>query len=190
MLRIVCQADSGSFTFSFRGVSSADIPFDAAYGYVEELLEAMDTVSDVEVSILDGAEAVCGAGAEVVTEVEFLQDFGSLPAALVRWGPEFRAGVRGSMGRRGHMFSGMIGCLVAGALHRRRGFSRVTAVWRMYSKRSGLGLGKARETRGERERPPAPTRLEPTKIRRYTLPRPRIHTFASFISSPCCSPRT
>lgn len=44
----------------------------------------MDTVSDVAVTMLDGADAVCGQAGEVVTEVEFLQDFGSLPAALVR----------------------------------------------------------------------------------------------------------
>lgn len=86
VLRIICEADSGSFTLSFRGVTSTDIPFDASYGYVEELLEAMGTVIDVEVSMLNNAEAVCGQGQEVVTEVEFLQDFGDLPAALVRWG--------------------------------------------------------------------------------------------------------
>lgn len=86
VVRIVCEADSGSFIFSFRGVTSADIPFDASYGYVEELLEAMDTVADVEVSMLNNAEAVCGQGQEVVTEVGFLQDFGNLPAALVRCG--------------------------------------------------------------------------------------------------------
>lgn len=86
-MRIVCEADSGSFVFSFRGVTSADIPFNASYGYVEELLEAMDTVTDVHVSMTDGvAGAVCGQGEEVITEVEFLQDFGSLPAALVRCG--------------------------------------------------------------------------------------------------------
>ncbi|CAB1097259.1 unnamed protein product [Ectocarpus sp. CCAP 1310/34] len=84
VMRIVCEADSGSFVFSFRGVTSSDIPFNASYGYVEELLEAMDTVTDVQVSMTDGGGgAVCGQGEEVITEVEFLQDFGSLPAALV-----------------------------------------------------------------------------------------------------------
>lgn len=91
VMRIVCEADSGSFTLSFRGVTSADIPFDASYGYVEELLEAMGTVADVEVSMLNSAEAVCGQSQEVVTEVEFLQDFGDLPAALIRCG-SFAAG--------------------------------------------------------------------------------------------------
>ncbi|CAM9471330.1 unnamed protein product, partial [Hapterophycus canaliculatus] len=83
VMRIVCEADSGSFVFSFRGVASADIPFNASYGYVEALLEEMDTVADVRVSMLDSAAAVCGQVEEVVTDVEFLQDFGSLPAALV-----------------------------------------------------------------------------------------------------------
>lgn len=101
-MRIVCEADAGSLTFSFRGVTSADIPFDASYGYVEELLEAMDTVADVEVSILDGAEAVCGQAQEVVTEVEFLQDFGNLPAALVRCGS--RLPCRGVSLRAGGMW--------------------------------------------------------------------------------------
>lgn len=82
-MRIVCQADSGSFTFSFRGVASADISFNASYGYVKELLEDMDTITDVNVSMSsDGA--VCGQDFEVVTTVEFTQDFGSLPAAIVR----------------------------------------------------------------------------------------------------------
>ena len=82
-MRIVCQADSGSFTFSFRGVASADISFNASYGYVKELLESMDTISEVDISMSsDGA--VCGQDFEVVTRVEFMQDFGNLPAALVR----------------------------------------------------------------------------------------------------------
>ncbi|CAM9210082.1 unnamed protein product, partial [Laminaria digitata] len=82
VMRIVCQADSGSFTFSFRGVASADISFNASYGYVKELLEDMDTITDVDVSMSsDGA--VCGQDFEVVTTVEFTQDFGSLPAAIV-----------------------------------------------------------------------------------------------------------
>lgn len=72
--------------FSFRGVSSADIPFNASYGYVEELLEEMTTIDDVEVSMVGSTGAVCGQGQEVVTEIEFLQDFGDLPAALVRCG--------------------------------------------------------------------------------------------------------
>lgn len=82
-MRIVCQADAGSFTFSFRGVTSANIPFNASYGYVEELLEDMTTVTDVEV-VMSGDGAVCGQAFEVVTEMEFMQEFGDLPAALVR----------------------------------------------------------------------------------------------------------
>ncbi|CAM9386537.1 unnamed protein product [Pylaiella littoralis] len=82
-LRIVCEADSGSFVFFFRGVSSADIPFNASYGYVEELLEEMNTVTDVRVSMVGTTGAVCGQDEEVVTEVEFLQDFGDLPAGSV-----------------------------------------------------------------------------------------------------------
>lgn len=83
-MRIVCQADSGSFTFSFRGVASADISFNASYGYVKNLLEDMDTVTEVDVSMSSDGAAVCGQDFEVVTRVEFTQDFGSLPAALVR----------------------------------------------------------------------------------------------------------
>lgn len=80
--RIVCQADTGSFVFSVRGVSSAAIPFNASYGYVEELLENMDTISDVHVSISDSGP-VCGEDSESTTEIEFLQEFGALPAAFV-----------------------------------------------------------------------------------------------------------
>lgn len=82
-MRIVCQADEGGFFFYFRGASSAAIPFNASYGYVEELLGAMNTISGVEVS-MSGDGAVCGQEEEVVTEVEFVQDFGDLPAAWVR----------------------------------------------------------------------------------------------------------
>lgn len=82
--RIVCQADAGSFVFSFRGVASDAIPFNASYGYVERLLEDMDTISDVDVRI-SGHGAVCGQD-EVVTTIEFLQEFGDLQAAMVRYG--------------------------------------------------------------------------------------------------------
>ncbi|CAM9453786.1 unnamed protein product [Choristocarpus tenellus] len=83
VIRIICQADSGSFTFTFRGVTSNEIPFNASYGYVEMLLEDMTTVNDISISIEGNNKAVCAAGTEVVTEVEFLQDFGDLPASLV-----------------------------------------------------------------------------------------------------------
>lgn len=83
--RIVCQADAGSFVFSFRGVASDAISFNASYGYVEKLLEDMDTISDVDVWI-SGGGAVCGQDGEVVTTVEFLQEFGDLQAAMVRYG--------------------------------------------------------------------------------------------------------
>lgn len=68
---------------SFRGVVSTTIPFNASYGYVEKLLEDMDTITDVDVSIA-GSAAVCGQGDEVVTTVEFLQEFGDLQAVMVR----------------------------------------------------------------------------------------------------------
>lgn len=88
-MRIVCQADSGGFVFSFRGVVSAAIPFNASYGYVEELLENMETIDDVDVS-MSGDGAVCGQAGEVVTTVEFSQEFGDLPAALVRYSCHFK----------------------------------------------------------------------------------------------------
>lgn len=83
VMRLVCQADAGSFVLSFRGDTSGSIPFNASYGYVESLLEEMDTINDVLVDMPTG-EAVCGQSQEVVTRIEFLQDFGPLPAALVR----------------------------------------------------------------------------------------------------------
>ncbi|CAM9905601.1 unnamed protein product, partial [Discosporangium mesarthrocarpum] len=84
VMRVVCQADSGSFTLTFRGVTSDNIPFNASYGYVESLLETMTSIGDVSVSILDGNKAVCASDTEVSTEVEFLQTFGDLPAAYIR----------------------------------------------------------------------------------------------------------
>ena len=65
------------------------IPFNSSYGYVEALLEAMDTIADVGISIAGEGSSVCGQDDEAVTRVEFLQDFGSLPAARVRQGPEW-----------------------------------------------------------------------------------------------------
>lgn len=85
--RIVCQADSGSFVFSFRGATSKDISFNSSYGYIEALLEDMGTVSDVDVFMMAGeGSPVCGQDEEVTTLVEFLQDFGPLPPARVRRG--------------------------------------------------------------------------------------------------------
>lgn len=69
---------------SFRGVASAAISFNSSYGYVKELLENMDSITDVEVSISGEGASVCGQDNEAVTEVEFVQDFGDLPAAMVR----------------------------------------------------------------------------------------------------------
>lgn len=83
VVRIVCQADAGGFVFSFRGVTSATIPFNASYGYLEKLLEDVDTITDVDVSV-SGDGAVCGQDDEVVTTVAYLQEFGDLQAAMVR----------------------------------------------------------------------------------------------------------
>ena len=50
---------------------------------MKALLEDVDTITEVEVSMSNDG-AVCGQDFEVVTRVEFTQDFGSLPAAYVR----------------------------------------------------------------------------------------------------------
>jgi hypothetical protein len=86
-MQIACRADGGSWFFHFKGVTSKPIPFDAGFGTVERILEEMETVADVDVSYSSIASATngpaCGASNENVITIEFLQQFGELPAARV-----------------------------------------------------------------------------------------------------------
>jgi hypothetical protein len=83
ILRLVCQADAGSFTIAFRGHTSNDIPYNAPYGLLKEILESMLSIAAVTVTLGGSGVAVCEAGQEVITTIEFTQDFGSLPVAKV-----------------------------------------------------------------------------------------------------------
>ena len=81
VLRLECQASSGSFAVTFRGYTTRALPHDVPYGHLKRALEDLPSIGEVRVSFLDGATTACGADAFVETEIEFRSDFGHLPAA-------------------------------------------------------------------------------------------------------------
>lgn len=80
-MRLECQAESGFFSFSFRGSTSALIPYNTPYGHFERYLEDMPSVGDVVVTMSNYSDFVCGASKPVETTITFIDDLGSLPAA-------------------------------------------------------------------------------------------------------------
>lgn len=81
VMMIECQADSGYFFFQFRGQRTEAIPYDAGYGTVERLIEKLSSVKDVKVTFGNYSMPICGYEQAQTTYLEFMQDFGSLPAA-------------------------------------------------------------------------------------------------------------
>uniref|UniRef100_A0A7S2RYU0 EGF-like domain-containing protein n=1 Tax=Rhizochromulina marina TaxID=1034831 RepID=A0A7S2RYU0_9STRA len=77
-LQLVCSADGGSFTLSFRGYTTEPIPYDAGYGIMERHLEDLPSVGDVQVTMTSYANGACGSGNTIT--IEFLSEFGALPA--------------------------------------------------------------------------------------------------------------
>ena len=81
VMRWECSATSGSFRFSFRGVSSDEIPFDAPVGRLKYILEKMTSISSVSISMT--SSTVCGNGVLTTTTIDFLDQVGTLPAAKI-----------------------------------------------------------------------------------------------------------
>jgi hypothetical protein len=77
--RISCSAAQGSFTLSFRGKTTALIPFDASAAILTARLQELTTISQVRI-VMYGAQACMESGSTFT--VEFLQDFGRLPTLV------------------------------------------------------------------------------------------------------------
>mmetsp|Transcript_18301 Transcript_18301/g.65113 ORF Transcript_18301/g.65113 Transcript_18301/m.65113 type:complete len:827 (-) Transcript_18301:915-3395(-) len=81
IVHIECQADSGSFAITFRGHTTVQIPHDTAYGHLEAYLEALPSIRAVTVTFASNASAaVCAPDFKARSDIEFTQEFGSLPA--------------------------------------------------------------------------------------------------------------
>lgn len=73
-----CTASSGTFKFSFRGETTSSISYSSTVSQLTELLEALDTIDDVTVSVSGSSGPICDAdGATFV--VTFTKQHGDLP---------------------------------------------------------------------------------------------------------------
>lgn len=79
--RIICRADGGSFTLSFRGKTSPDIPFNAKPSQVQKLIESIATIGGPGTTkiVFSGHPQACSENGQSSFTVEFLQSFGDLP---------------------------------------------------------------------------------------------------------------
>lgn len=76
---LTCIATAGSFTLSFRQSTTAAIAFDATAATVKTALQAMDDITEVDVSFSTGT-AACAASPGVGIAVTFRSELGDLPA--------------------------------------------------------------------------------------------------------------
>lgn len=79
--RVTCRADGGSFTLSFRGKVSQDIPFNAKPAQVQKIIENIPTIggSGTTKIVFSGLPQACSANGISYFTVEFLQSFGDIP---------------------------------------------------------------------------------------------------------------
>merc|ERR1711871_498933 len=75
---LTCIATAGSFTLSFRQSITAAIAFDATAATVKTALQAMDDITEVDVSFSTGT-AACAASPGVGIAVTFRSELGDLP---------------------------------------------------------------------------------------------------------------
>lgn len=79
--RVLCMATGGTFTLSFRGKTTEDIPYDADVSEVTAYLEALTTVDNAYYTAIDvdfDDAAACSVSGNTFS-VQFLQNFGDLP---------------------------------------------------------------------------------------------------------------
>lgn len=80
---VVCKASGGTFTLTFRGETTARIPWDASAAELQSYLNDLSTISSkftsgVEVIYVGTVVKACSTGGTRI-QIEFLQDFGDLP---------------------------------------------------------------------------------------------------------------
>jgi hypothetical protein len=76
---LYCTADSGTFTITFRGNTTAAIAFDATIAELEASLEQIYTIHDVTVAAVTGSGTALCSTAGVTTSIEFMYEFGDVP---------------------------------------------------------------------------------------------------------------
>ena len=77
--KVVCKAASGTFTLTFRGATSAPIPFNANQALLSSMIQAIPTIGSGGINlILQSTTQACTPDSSSWT-VEFLQQFGNLP---------------------------------------------------------------------------------------------------------------
>lgn len=79
---LTCAADSGTFKLNFRRAQTVAIAHDASAGELEAALEALPSITNVEVSYSNGG-AACLASSSATTNVisiQFVTEHGDLPA--------------------------------------------------------------------------------------------------------------
>eukprot|EP00937_MAST-01D_sp_MAST-1D-sp2_P001998 g1998.t1 len=74
-----CVANSGTFTLTFRSVTSAAIAWDATAATLTTALQAMDTIDEVAVTFSTGT-AACAASPGVGIAITFKSELGDVPA--------------------------------------------------------------------------------------------------------------
>eukprot|EP01041_Mallomonas_annulata_P005129 gene5129-10254_t len=77
--KLTCKAGSGSFTLSFRGKTTARIPYNSKAVAIQNFLEALPTIHGVKI-VMYSSQACTDTGASWT--VEFTQDFSNLPVLV------------------------------------------------------------------------------------------------------------
>eukprot|EP01031_Cornospumella_fuschlensis_P038707 gene38706-47059_t len=80
--RVSCKADGGSFTLTFRGKTTVNIPFNAKVYDLQAKLEAVPSIGKGNLKIIFYGPQACTDYGTTFT-VEFLQHFGDLPLMVV-----------------------------------------------------------------------------------------------------------
>jgi len=92
---VICAATTGSFTLSFRGAETAEMPFTASEVVIKTELEKLPTIGTVDVFFTDKRDAVsdsdkalkdkvCTATGTNKAVVTFVTDFGDLPSMTAK----------------------------------------------------------------------------------------------------------
>eukprot|EP00607_Mallomonas_marina_P010923 CAMPEP_0182422812 /NCGR_PEP_ID=MMETSP1167-20130531/8612_1 /TAXON_ID=2988 /ORGANISM="Mallomonas Sp, Strain CCMP3275" /LENGTH=592 /DNA_ID=CAMNT_0024601197 /DNA_START=334 /DNA_END=2112 /DNA_ORIENTATION=+ len=74
--KLTCKAGGGSFTLTFRGKTTAKIPYNAKAIQIQNFLQALPTVNGAKI-VMYSSQACTETGASWT--VEFTQDFGHVP---------------------------------------------------------------------------------------------------------------
>ena len=75
-----CTGASGTFTFTFRSATTANIAYSATVDEVKDALEAISTINSVEVSFNTGIAACAGGG--IAIQITFKYELGDLPSLI------------------------------------------------------------------------------------------------------------